>query len=307
MKRWVKGILIVALGFVLIGGVGVGICLALGASWSDATIIAGNRGWRNEESQLWDFADQEIHSVELDTGTSEVIWQVGEYFRVETTGSGPNVACSVRNGVLKVEEDGSAGGWFFNWIVDDRGLHSRHRVITLTVPEGVVLRKADISVGMGSLEADVISADEADIQVGVGVFSCENLNVSGTVRLNVDVGGVQINSGRAESLTAEVGVGSAVLDDFVCGPVSMSADTGSIEYSGVIRGDLEAQCDLGGVTLYLDGSEKDYNYTMECDLGSIEIDGYSYSSLSGGQKIENGALYTADLSCDLGSIELVFD
>ena len=46
---------------------------------------------------------------------------------------------------------------------------------------------------------------------------------------------------------------------------------------------------------------------MECDLGSIEIDGYSYSSLSGGQKIENGALYTADLSCDLGSIELVFD
>lgn len=307
MKRWMKGMLIVALGFILVGGVAAGICLALGASWADTAIVARNSGWGFSEPRTWDFANQNIYEIEMETGTGEVIWQTGDHFRVEMTGSGPNYDCDVQNGVLKIEEKGSSGSWIFNWIVDHNGIHNSHRVITVTVPEDEVLRKVDISVGTGSLEADSILADEAYIQVEVGEFTCDNLNVSGTAELEVDVGSIAVDSGRAaEALNVEAGVGSAVLNEFVSGPASMSADTGSVAYSGTIRGDWEARCDLGSVALFLDGTQENYNYIIECDLGDVEIGDLSYSSLSGSRQIENGAAYTADLSCDLGSIELSF-
>ncbi len=298
MKRWMKGILIVALGFILVGGVATGICLGLGASWSDVTIIAGNRRGAGESAdgagsiggeKTWDFEGQTIRSVELEIGASQVIWQEGDHFHVELEGNGPDIDCGVRDGVLKIEADESwsFGDWIFNWRIDTDGIYSEHQTITITVPRDAELRKADISIGAGSLEADFISADEVEIEV--------------------DVGSVQINGGRAEeSLRVEVGVGSAELREFEAGPAHLSADTGSIDYGGSIRGNLDAQCDLGNVTLFLTGAERDYNYTLECDLGNITVDGREYSGLPNSLRLDNSAPYTVKLDCDLGSIELTF-
>ena len=55
------------------------------------------------------------------------------------------------------------------------------------------------------------------------------------------------------------------------------------------------------------GKESDYNYTLDCGIGSLELNGKSYSGLGREQNIDNQASKKIAMECGIGEIELNFE
>ena len=93
---------------------------------------------------------------------------------------------------------------------------------------------------------------------------------------------------EARQLDGEVGVGQLYLE-------------GNVTEHGDI------QCSMGSVEMYLEMGEEDYNYAVECGMGSVEIGGRAYSGLAREQYVDNGAARQIDVDCAMGSVEIYFD
>ena len=64
---------------------------------------------------------------------------------------------------------------------------------------------------------------------------------------------------------------------------------------------------MGTMDLEISGQKSDYSYTLECGIGSIQIDGDEYSGLAQEKQIDNpGASRYIDLECGIGTINVAF-
>ena len=159
--------------------------------------------------------------------------------------------------------------------------------ITLYVPWGVYFDSADLSVGGGQILIDELNAGELFLEAGAGEITAENLQAD-TLEMNVGAGNIELYEFETRSLYGEVGVGFLFLQGNVT------------EY-----GDI--QCSMGSVEMYLEMKERDYNYAVECGMGSVEIGNRAYSGLSREQYVDNGAARRLDVNCAMGSVEIYFD
>ncbi len=127
--------------------------------------------------------------------------------------------------------------------------------------------------------------------------------------ISVETGaGVTILSGiRANELEAEVGAGSVQISESEVNNASLSVGMGECYYEGTIRGDLDAECGMGEMSLILSGKETDHNYEIECSAGEITIGGFSVSGLASEKVIDHNAGSEFDIACSMGSIEIVFE
>ena len=76
----------------------------------------------------------------------------------------------------------------------------------------------------------------------------------------------------------------------------------------VLKGISKQTVVIGNMTLDLNGEEKEYNYKLSCGLGSIEVDGETYTNISGDKEVQNeGAKKNMELDCGMGSIEVDFE
>lgn len=145
--------------------------------------------------------------------------------------------------------------------------------ITINVfyPKNTAFEKMELCVSAGSLSLE-------------GSFSTKELKVetgAGEVRTNAEI--------TTEKLDVEVGTGEA-------------------EITGLTVREIDAECGIGSLKLGVRGEESDYNYSLECGIGSVSVNGRSYSGLGKEEDIRNaGAEGTISLECGIGEIELVFE
>lgn len=325
MKKWIKATIIAAVVLVLIGGIMTIICLTLGARWDDASVrirIPGTGHYQHESADLpdrdtelsdgdgkvWTPDSGKIRSLELSVDMGEMYVQEGDEYRVEVQNPRDTMRCEVRNGVLIVDEE--EGFHFFSLgslELGVNGIRAELPIITVTVPEGTVFERLEVSVGAGIIEAESLEAESAQIDVDAGSFVCGDLRVNGKCQFDVDAGSAEVDGGCCgKNLDLDVDAGGLTLLNFDSAAVTMDVDAGSIEYSGTIRGSWTADCDVGSITMELDAAEKDYNYAVDSDMGSVQIGSREFSGMSASQDIRNGAEYTAKIDCDMGSVEVIF-
>lgn len=79
---------------------------------------------------------------------------------------------------------------------------------------------------------------------------------------------------------------------------------GAIYFSGTVQGDSEIDCGSGKTTVYLNGSQTDYNYSLTYDRGHININSVQYAGLGGSDEIDNGAEKTLRINCATGSTSI---
>jgi DUF4097 and DUF4098 domain-containing protein YvlB len=96
-----------------------------------------------------------------------------------------------------------------------------------------------------------------------------------------------MNNITAERLTVKTGVGVA-------------------EFSGAVRGDIKAETSIGSIGLLVSGQKEDYNYIINCSVGSITVGGDTYSGLDAEKTIYNKANKDMELECSIGNIEVRF-
>lgn len=140
--------------------------------------------------------------------------------------------------------------------------------LLIRIPAGMQFEKAKIQVGAGILRADELRAEELDIEVGAGQ--------------------VYLDSFTAQELSLECGAGEADL------------------YGEALR-EAKIECGIGTVNYTAAGSQEDYNYEVECGIGSVTVGEDTYSGLGKVRKIFNGGSKKMAIECGIGLVDVSFD
>lgn len=164
---------------------------------------------------------------------------------------------------------------------------SNHAKIVIEIPKGMQFGTVELNIGATDAEIEGLSCKELTMYVGAGELTTTGFTVT-------------------EKMTVSLGAGSLDIGGGTYGDVNLDCGVGDLSMAGTVNGDLVADCGIGEMEIELLGKkEQDYNYKISCGMGEVEVNGKSYSNLSGSYQATNaGAVGTIDLDCGMGSIDV---
>ena len=136
------------------------------------------------------------------------------------------------------------------------------------LPENKNFNNVAIDVGAGNIEIDKLTGSDTDI--------------------NVAMGQVVISEMETDSLNIEVGMGNAEVK-------------GNINYEAIV------DCGMGQVVMELEGEGKDFNYNLDCGLGSLSVEGVYHIAGIGDSYVNNDASMEMDISVGMGTVTVSFE
>ena len=142
-----------------------------------------------------------------------------------------------------------------------------HSALTITFPRNTTLESATLEIGASEAEITELSAGVIDIVIGAGQATLDKLT-SDKLEIEVGAGQASITHLDAQNFSAEVGVG-----------------------------ELNAT---------LIGKESDYNYTIDCGIGSVSIGNNSYGGLGSSNVVEIGGSRFINIDCGIGEVDIEF-
>ncbi len=249
---------------------------ALRASESDGNESEGSIA-RNYEDTGVRAADVQELQIEIGGAALYLCESEDDCFRIWTEGSGTYRSYE-KNGTFYLE-----GNLDKRWIKN--GINDGEKVY-LYLPKGMVFHEADIDIGAGLVEINTLSADEISLTAGAGKISAEKLTCTG--------------------LDVETGAGEAVLSGVTAQKLDVENGLGNTYIKGSISREIDVECGMGNTQLELTGSENDFNYDIECAVGSIRIGGMKYGALAEDVYINNRAAGECSVECSMGTISITF-
>lgn len=173
----------------------------------------------------------------------------------------------------------------------DKKLHKwfgvlKKRTVRLYLPKDMKFEGADIDIGGGILEAELLSAGKVDLDVGAGKIVVKNLNCD---KMDGNVGAGTAKFQAAQIFDAEFDIGA-----------------GEMTYQGSIGKRLELDCGAGAARLELTDREADFNYELSATMGEVVLGDRVFSGMMEKQRIDNGAARYMELDSAMGSIALSF-
>jgi hypothetical protein len=342
MKRFTKGCLGTALVLFILGCL---ICTVCGVLGGFRQITAGVLNNINGIPFVCDWQEDGGFSLGFfeDDGVEDAFWERGDWQRIDTggtkqklavTGAGLRQLClEVTDCNFKIEESSDDNIWiavndnrcrtYYQIEKDDAGKDTlsvrnskKHKAInwrykpddniSLYLPQGCDLDAITIMMGAGYMSTVPLKADVMEINVGAGVCEAKAFEAE-TMEVLVGAGQIEIAELKAGEADMEVGVGELIVQDIeVRNSTEMSLDVGSAEITGTLTGQVEAECNLGSLELHLTGSQEDYGFAVECELGDIEIGNHHYSGFGDSRSWNSERKNQMKLCCDLGNIKVTF-
>lgn len=288
MRSWWKILLGVAF-----ASIGIGIVITLlGFTFGRGHYVkSGDRNY-----SYTDTVDQ-VSSISLDVKFSTVKIVNGDQFSVEVKNMEKDGFESyVKDGTWYLEDNyDRAGvihlfgfevpisdGWFL-WDFGNNSIYSPE--ILVTIPKDFVASNYELSIGAGELTAEVLNAENCELKLGAGKMTLKQLNVTSNTKLEVGAGAMVVSK-----LVTQDG-------DFNCG-------FGSIIVDGEVLSNLSADCGMGEIRLDLDGKEEDYNYDINCGLGSVKLNSHNYGGITSDTINYPNAKGNYKFNCGMGSINV---
>ena len=230
------------------------------------------------------YAVTDIRKMDLDIGAAALIFKNGT--------DSEKVKVTLKDGKRRYYEVGMSGDTLeIEYDINNHLHHHNNTEIIVEIPAGMELDEMDLDIGAADVEInlDDVTCKKMKLDVGAANLIANEFHVTEMFDVSVGAGNVEIDGGTYEDVKIDCGVGN-------------------FEMAGTVAGDMDADCGLGNMSLVLNGAKEDYNYKLTCGMGSIEIDGHTYSSISGSHKETNpGANGTIDLDCGMGGIEVEFE
>ncbi len=128
-------------------------------------------------------------------------------------------------------------------------------------------------------------------------------------QVSITVGAGEISGAsafRAAELIVELAAGEINLSNVEAEHLDTAVGAGSLTFAGNILQSVDARCSMGDLTLWLTGTETDFNYDAEVTAGEITIDEKSLGGISQKCQINNDASKNAKVKCSLGNIDISF-
>lgn len=175
---------------------------------------------------------------------------------------GTNVKVDAKNVSSKIKLEQTGDTLVIENSIRLLGFGNNASKIQVYVPRDYQFTNIDVDVDAGSIKVANLKSEQVEINVDAGMFEAQSL-ISTYTKVDVDVGKARIDS----------------LD---C-PES------------------EFECDAGSIWATMTGSEADYSYSVNCDLGSLKVGGYDCEGISDKYRHQGGnRKIKAD--CDIGKI-----
>ena len=124
--------------------------------------------------------------------------------------------------------------------------------------------------------------------------------------LNLNAGSIYIEDIHTEQLDIDVDAGEVHAEHFLTNELSMNCDMGTIEVAGKTLGDADLESSVGEIDFTAIGSETDYNYDLNCDIGSIVCGTKEFTELGSEYNIDNQSDKTMSIECGVGEVNVQF-
>ncbi len=307
MKIFTKICLIISTVCICIAVICLGVGAALGSGIKEVMLMADNGelnigNWKIANYLLYyrpdaedleiqegciskSFPETEVQSLDIDVRYGEIYLKDSDSGQIEITVDAPKrntYKCSNDNGTVKLEDKTPHYKWNDGWA-------KKYDVnITIAVPKGKEFEKIKLVTNAGTIKSTHnFTAKEIDLEVDAGELTAEYLEAKEEFSIDVGAGNLEISDIKTDALDVDCGVGE-------------------VKISGTVLKKAEADCGVGKITMALAGNEEDYDYEISCGLGSVSINGKSYSS-STEKEIDNNAGNKIDLNCGVGEIEVTVE
>ena len=183
--------------------------------------------------------------LELELRAASLTVVTGDQFLVES--NLPRLSVSEEDGVLRIQEKGGFG------------VHTAGAALTLSIPAGTVLDRAELSTGAGTVTVEALSARDLELELGAGEVTIGELNALDRASVEGGAGQITISGGALRNLELDMGVGRLAL-------------------TAALTGENRLRLGIGESRLTLLGSRADYRVEAEKGLGGLTLDGESASS-----------------------------
>lgn len=234
-------------------------------AYSDSTV--GDGAW---ESSVDPFSRLD---VDLSLGSVRVVY--GEDYRVSCEGPWTaGLDCESDGDTLRLT--GSADGL-------ELGPDGEQAVVTIFLPEGGRLERADLHTGMGQVEMDEVPADRLTV--------------------DSDMGDVTLSTVAAEEMDLTLGMGTLTAEG--CSTqrsLQVSNSMGDVTLDGSFLGRTECELSMGNLSFTTDGSREDYAWEIDVSMGEFRLDG----EVQPGHSERSGGANQLELTNSMGDIEVFF-
>ena len=203
-----------------------------------------------------DAAAQEADALDVQLGGVKVELQPGESWALRTEGLRMRCNSVIANGVWHISNQDSS-------LVNLPG-----GKVIITYPVRLPLRELRLEIGAGSLVSGPLCCQQADIEVGAGSMTLDDLLVQGRCRLQVGMGSLQMR--------------------------------GSLQQGAKI------DCGMGSVKCRLERPAS-YGYAVNCGVGTVRVDGHNHSGLGSEAVVDRDAPVQYNINCGMGEVLVNFD
>lgn len=153
--------------------------------------------------------------------------------------------------------------------------------VTITLPTDFEMDTLNADFDMGSLTLGDLKVQELNADLDMGSCTAGTLTCS-KADIELDMGSFTADTVNAEQFTAASNMGSVTIDSLTSGDTDLSTDMGSL-------------------TVTLTGSERNYAFDAEVDMGKLSIGGKTYH-----EKYQSSGRSPISLTSSMGNITVNF-
>lgn len=124
--------------------------------------------------------------------------------------------------------------------------------------------------------------------------------------LDMKAGTLYIEDIQARELSVDMGAGKAEISNFHADEAEFDCGTGEMNVVGIAEKEADLDCGVGKISYTTLGKEADYNYKINCGVGTISCGSNSYSGLGADKKINNSADKEMNIDCGVGEVTVKF-
>lgn len=149
--------------------------------------------------------------------------------------------------------------------------------------DGQALDEAEIELGVGVFNIENLKAEKLKLKNGVGKLKVDGLVISDEAKLETGVGALNIQNANIQDLELKAGVGDIVIE-------------------GILTGETEVKSGMGQVTLKIHGNMEDYRFDIDKGVGAVKINGEHYENIA----LSNNGPHVIEIDSGVGAVSIEF-
>lgn len=195
--------------------------------------------------------------------------------------------------------------------------------IKIYIPKDTNIDSLIINSYISNISISQFKINNLELDYQVGEVDLSNIHVYDKLKVEDEIGNMSIEESEIQKLNLIIGSGDLSIRECNINESELYSDTGDIKLDNIrfnkkliivcklgnidiighLFGNTKISSENGDIKVKISESKKDYNYSIECNLGIFKLDGKEYDK---GIIVNNNQNNHIDITCDIGSVRLDF-